>query len=59
MRYRLLKPAVPEKIVYVEKPMSHGIEEGRAMADAVEKYNRVLRSATCNVHGETSAMPVN
>lgn len=31
------------KDVYVEKPMSHSIEEGRAMADAVEKYNRVLQ----------------
>lgn len=31
------------KDVYVEKPMSHSIEEGRAMADAVKKYNRVLQ----------------
>lgn len=31
------------KDVYVEKPMSHSIEEGRAMANAVEKYNRVLQ----------------
>ena len=31
------------KDVYVEKPISHSIEEGRAMADAVEKYNRVLQ----------------
>lgn len=31
------------KDVYVEKPMSHSIEEGRAMADAVAKYNRVLQ----------------
>lgn len=31
------------KDVYVEKPMSHSIEEGRLMADAVAKYNRVLQ----------------
>lgn len=31
------------KDVYVEKPMAHSIEEGRAMADAVAKYNRVLQ----------------
>ena len=31
------------KDVYVEKPMSHSIEEGCAMADAVKKYNRVLQ----------------
>lgn len=31
------------KDVYVEKPMAHSIEEGRAMANAVEKYNRVLQ----------------
>jgi predicted dehydrogenase len=31
------------KDVYVEKPMAHSIVEGRAMADAVAKYNRVLQ----------------
>jgi len=31
------------KDVYVEKPMSHSIREGRLMADAVKKYNRVLQ----------------
>jgi predicted dehydrogenase len=31
------------KDVYVEKPMSHSIAEGRAMADAVAKYGRVLQ----------------
>ncbi|MDR3094453.1 MAG: Gfo/Idh/MocA family oxidoreductase [Bacteroidales bacterium] len=31
------------KDVYVEKPMSHSIQEGRLMADAVKKYNRVLQ----------------
>lgn len=31
------------KDVYVEKPMAHSIAEGRAMADAVKKYDRVLQ----------------
>jgi predicted dehydrogenase len=31
------------KDVYVEKPMAHSIAEGRAMANAVEKYGRVLQ----------------
>jgi predicted dehydrogenase len=31
------------KDVYVEKPMSHSIAEGRAMANAVRKYDRVLQ----------------
>jgi len=31
------------KDVYVEKPMSHSIVEGRAMANAVAKYGRVLQ----------------
>ncbi|MDR0431418.1 MAG: Gfo/Idh/MocA family oxidoreductase [Tannerellaceae bacterium] len=31
------------KDVYVEKPMAHSIEEGRAMVNAVAKYNRVLQ----------------
>ncbi|MDR1557692.1 MAG: Gfo/Idh/MocA family oxidoreductase [Tannerellaceae bacterium] len=31
------------KDVYVEKPMSHSIAEGRAMVSAVEKYKRVLQ----------------
>ena len=31
------------KDVYVEKPMSHSIVEGRLMVKAVEKYNRVLQ----------------
>ena len=31
------------KDVYVEKPMAHSIVEGRAMARAVGKYNRVLQ----------------
>ncbi len=31
------------KDVYVEKPMSHSIEEGRVMANAVKKYDRILQ----------------
>lgn len=31
------------KDVYVEKPMAHSIAEGRAMANAVKKYDRVLQ----------------
>ena len=31
------------KDVFVEKPMSHSIAEGRAMANAVKKYSRVLQ----------------
>ena len=31
------------KDVYVEKPMTHSIAEGRAMANAVQKYERVLQ----------------
>lgn len=31
------------KDVYLEKPMTHTIEEARAIVDAVKKYNRVLQ----------------
>jgi len=31
------------KDVYVEKPMTHSLEEGRVMANAVKKYDRVLQ----------------
>ncbi|MDR0794651.1 MAG: Gfo/Idh/MocA family oxidoreductase, partial [Tannerella sp.] len=31
------------KDVYVEKPMTHSIVEGRAMANAVKKYERILQ----------------
>ena len=31
------------KDVYVEKPMTHSIVEGRVMANAVRRYNRVLQ----------------
>jgi len=31
------------KDVYVEKPMTHSLEEGRVMANAVKKYDRILQ----------------
>lgn len=31
------------KDVYLEKPMTHTIEEARAVVDAVKKYNRILQ----------------
>lgn len=34
------------KDVYCEKPLSHTIKEGRAMAKAVEKYSRVLATGS-------------
>ncbi len=35
-----------EKDVYVEKPVSHTILEGRKMVDAARKYNRVVQTGT-------------
>ncbi len=34
------------KDVYVEKPCSHGIAEGRRMVDAAQKYNRIVQHGT-------------
>jgi predicted dehydrogenase len=31
------------KDVYLEKPMTHALEEARAIVDAVKKYNRILQ----------------
>jgi predicted dehydrogenase len=31
------------KDVYLEKPMTHALDEARAIVDAVKKYNRILR----------------
>ena len=31
------------KDVYLEKPMTHSLEEARAIVDAVQKYNRILQ----------------
>ena len=34
------------KHVYVEKPVSHSIEEGRKMVNAARKYNRIVQTGT-------------
>src|SRR5499427_1194090 len=34
------------KDVYVEKPLAHNIREGRAMAEAARRYNRVVQTGT-------------
>ena len=34
------------KHVYVEKPVSHSIEEGRKMVEAARKYNRIVQTGT-------------
>ena len=34
------------KDVYVEKPVSHTIEEGRKMVEAARKYNRMVQTGT-------------
>ncbi len=34
------------KDVYVEKPVSHNIREGRRMVEAARKYNRIVQSGT-------------
>jgi len=34
------------KHVYVEKPVSHSIEEGRGMVNAAHKYNRIVQAGT-------------
>jgi predicted dehydrogenase len=34
------------KDVYVEKPVSHGVWEGRKMVEAATKYNRIVQSGT-------------
>ncbi len=34
------------KDVYVEKPVSHTLEEGRKMVEAARKYNRVVQTGT-------------
>ena len=35
------------KDVYVEKPVSHNISEGRKMVEAAAKYNRIVQSGIC------------
>ena len=34
------------KDVYVEKPISHTVEEGRKMVEAARKYNRIVQTGT-------------
>src|SRR4030042_4571496 len=34
------------KHVYVEKPVSHSIREGRKMVEAARKYNRIVQAGT-------------
>jgi predicted dehydrogenase len=34
------------KDVYVEKPVSHNVSEGRRLVEAAEKYNRVVQAGT-------------
>ncbi len=40
------------KDVYVEKPMSHDIYEGRKMVEAARKYNRIVQVGCQNRSGE-------
>lgn len=35
------------KDVYVEKPVSHNVSEGRKMVEAAKKYNRIVQSGIC------------
>jgi predicted dehydrogenase len=35
-----------DKDVYVEKPVSHNIREGRKMVEAARKYNRIVQAGT-------------
>jgi predicted dehydrogenase len=41
------------KDVYVEKPCSHNIREGRLMVEAARKYRRVIQHGTQSRSGET------
>lgn len=36
------------KDVYVEKPVSHNVSEGRKIADAAKKYDRIVQTGTQN-----------
>ncbi|MFO0957577.1 MAG: Gfo/Idh/MocA family oxidoreductase [Isosphaeraceae bacterium] len=39
------------KDVYVEKPVSHNVREGRKMVEAARKYNRIVQTGTqCRSH---------
>jgi predicted dehydrogenase len=43
------------KDVYVEKPLSHNISEGRKLVDAAQKYNRVVQHGTQHRSSESVA----
>ena len=42
------------KDVYVEKPISHNIDEGRKMVQAARKYNRIVQVGTQNRSNEVT-----
>jgi predicted dehydrogenase len=46
------------KDVYVEKPVSHNIVEGRRMVEAARKYNRVVQAGTQRRSSEELALAV-
>ena len=41
-----VRAAAAGKDIYCEKPMSHTVEEGKAMIEAVNKYNRVFQTGS-------------
>src|SRR5262249_56447741 len=45
------------KDVYVEKPISHNLVEGRRMIEAARKYNRVVQVGTQRRSGEYLVQP--
>ena len=46
------------KDVYVEKPVSHNIAEGRRMIEAARRYNRIVEAGTQRRSGEVLAKAV-
>jgi len=46
------------KDVYVEKPVSHNVVEGRRMVEAARKYNRVVQAGTQRRSSEELALAV-
>ncbi len=46
------------KDVYVEKPVSHNIVEGRRMVEAARKYNRIVQAGTQRRSSEELAAAV-
>ena len=51
MRWRRSGPARPGKDVYVEKPVSHNVSEGRRMVEAARKHERIVQTGTqCRSH---------